>query len=406
MTMAAYRILIANHVVKIAGAEQALLRFLDEIDRDLFEPALACPEEGPLADEMRRRGMACFTGFPAPRLQNIRRKSLGRNPLTVAAYPWDLYLTVSRLARLIREEGFDLVLTNSAKADIYGSMAGRLAGRPVVWRIHDQVDREAFSRLNVWLLKNCARYLADKVIAPSPAVMEALAALGVPEGKLRVVYYGIDFEKMRPTRSRSEVRAELGVGEDSPLAGFVGRLVDWKGPDYFIRAAALVARQVPEARFLVVGEAMFGEKGFEEGLKALVRELGLEDKVIFTGHRSDIPEIMCALDVMVHASVLPDPLPNVIIEAMASGLPVVAAAGGGIPVMVEEGVTGFIVPPRDYQGMAGAMKELLVDREKASRMGKAGEERARRLFDKDRNARLLEQELLAVLERKGAEGRR
>lgn len=395
--MARYKVLIANHVVRVAGAEQALLRLLDEIDRDLFEPALACPEEGPLTDELRKRGMAVRTGYPTPRLLKIRRRSLGSDRLAVLAYPLDMARTVLGLARLIRREGFDLVFTNSAKADIYGSLAGRLAGRPVVWRIHDVVDEEAFSRLNVWLLKTCARRLAALVITPSPAVRDALVRLGVPGEKIPVVYYGIDFEKVRPRRSRAEVLMELGVAADAPVAAFVGRLVEWKGPDYFLRAAARVAEELPEARFLLVGDAMFGEQAFEDMLHDLARELGLAERAVFTGFREDVPDLMAAADVVVHASVLPDPLPNVIIEAMALGRPVVAADGGGVPVMVEDGVTGIIVPPRDHAAMAGAMSRLLRDRDGAEAMGAAGVERARRLFDKDENARILEDELLRAL---------
>jgi glycosyltransferase involved in cell wall biosynthesis len=392
-----HKILIINHVVRIAGAEQALLRFLDEIDRERFEPALACPEEGPLTEEMKERGMAVYIGYPTPRLLNIKRRSLGANRLAMLAYPWDMLITVIRLVRLIRREGFDLVFTNSAKADIYGSLAGRLARRPVVWRIHDVVDEKAFSRFNIRLLTTCAKYLATKVITPSPAVKEALMMLGVPAEKLSVVYYGIDFDKVCPVRKRDEVRTELGIDASAPVAGFVGRLVEWKGPDYFLRAAAAVAKEIPEARFLVVGDAMFGEQAFEDMLRSLPRELGFEDRVIFTGLREDIPDIMASVDVVVHASVMPDPLPNVIIEAMALGLPVVAADGGGIPVMVEDGVTGLVVPPGDFEGMASAMASLLGDEERAARMGRAGTERARRLFDKDENARILEGELLAAL---------
>lgn len=401
--MAGYRMLIANHVVRVAGAEQALLRLLDEIDRDLFEPALACPGEGPLTEELRKRGMKVHTGFPAERLLKIRRRSLGSDRLAVLAYPLDMLRTVLGLARLIRREGFDLVLTNSAKADIYGTLAGRLAGRPVVWRIHDVVDEQAFSRLNIWLLKTCAKYLAARVLTPSPAVRDALVRLGVPAKKIPVVYYGIDFDKVRPGRSREEVRAELGIPPSAPVAAFVGRLVEWKGPDYFLRAAALVAEENPEARFLLVGDAMFGEQAFEDMLHDLARELGLEERAVFTGFREDVPDLMAAADVLVHASVLPDPLPNVIIEAMALGCPVVAADGGGVPVMVEDGVTGIIVPPRDYRAMAGAITRLLADAGEASAMGKAGVERARRLFDKDENARILEDELLVAL---GEERRR
>ena len=399
--MARYRVLFVNHVAGIAGGEKATLRWLDALDGDLFEVAWACPEEGPLTEYVRQRGMAVYLGYPSERLLNIRRKSLGSDRRAVLAYPVDMAVTVIRLARLIREERFDLVFTNSLKADIYGSLAGRLARRPVVWGVHDVVIPGAFSRLNMWLVKNCARYLASRIIADAPAVKEALLDLGVREEKVPVIFIGIEMDEVRSARSREEVRGELGLDEEAPVAAFVGRLVEWKGVDYFIRAAAEAAERVPQARFLVVGDALFGEEEYVHALRRLAAELRMEDRVVFTGFREDVPDIMSSVDVFVLSSVLPDPLPNVVIEAMAKGLPVVAFDGGGIPVMIEDGVTGVIVPTRDYKAMAGAMAELLGDRDRARRMGEAGSIRAQRIFDKRETARAKDRVLLEALEWKG-----
>lgn len=399
--MAKYRVLIVNHVAGIAGGEKATLRWLDALDRDLFEVAWACPEEGPLTEDVRGREMAVYLGYPSKRLLNIKRKSLGSNRLAILTYPLDMITTVAGLARLVRRERFDLVFTNSLKADIYGSLAGWMARRPIVWGVHDVVIPESFNKLNMWLVKTCGSYLASRIIADAPAVKEALVDLGVPGEKIAVVYIGIKMEEVLSTKSREEVRKELGIGEETPVAGFVGRLVEWKGVDYFIRAAAMVAAEIPEARFLIVGDALFGEEEYVDYLKRLTAELEMGEKIIYTGFREDVPDIMSSVDLFVLSSVLPDPLPNVVIEAMAKGLPVVAFDGGGIPVMIEDGVTGAIVPPRDFEAMARAMVALLGDREKALRMGEAGLSRAQRIFDKDETARTKDRVLLEALETRG-----
>ena len=162
--MAEYRLLIVNHAVEIGGAERVLLRFLDRMDRELFEPALACPHAGPLVDEAAARGLEVHLGYPAARLLEVKRRSLGKNRLAALAYPCDMARTVLGLARLVREGGYDLVLTNSAKADIYGSLAARMAGRPAVWRLHDIVDSDAFNRLNILLFRVFATLFAAKVL--------------------------------------------------------------------------------------------------------------------------------------------------------------------------------------------------------------------------------------------------
>ncbi len=395
--MAEYRLLIVNHAVEIGGAERVLLRFLDRMDRGLFSPALACPHAGPLTEEAAARGLEVHLGYPAARLLEVRRKGLGASRPAALAYPLDMARTVAGLSRLIRERGYDLVLTNSAKADIYGSAAARLAGRPVVWRLHDIVDYDAFSRLNVLLFRVFAALFASRVLAVSQAVREALVARGVSGEKVAVVYNGIDIGGSDRVAERAGVREEWGLEEDAPVAGLVGRLVDWKGPDRFLEAAALVSAEMPRARFMLVGDAIFGEADYVYRLKRMAARLGLGESVVFTGFREDAQRIMAGLDVLVHASLLPDPLPTVLIEAMSLGLPVVAADAGGVREIVEDGVTGMVVRPGDARAMKEAMLAVLSAPGKAEEMGAAGRRRARELFDIEARSRQLEEELLQAL---------
>lgn len=402
------KVLIVDHTVELGGGERVLLRNLDSLDRELFLPALACPSDGPLAEEARLRGLPVFPGHPVPRLLNIRRRSLGGSLKVLPLYAWDMAVSVVRLARLIRRESFDLVYTNSAKADIYGSLAGFLSGRPVVWRLHDIVDAQAFGRLNRILFRTCAALFATRVLAVSEAARRAFIELGVDAAKVVTVYNGIELEETETTADGCEARESLGIDDDVPVAGFVGRLVDWKGVDYFIRAAARAARELPEARFLVVGDAVLGEKSYADSLRELARELGLEEKMTFTGWREDIPSLIRAMDVLVHSSILPEPLATVIIEAMALERPVVAARDGGVPEMVKEGETGMMVPPKDVEAMAAAVTTILRDRDLAERMGEAGRRRAADIFELEANTRRLEQELVEAMEghRRGIHRRR
>jgi glycosyltransferase involved in cell wall biosynthesis len=218
-----------------------------------------------------------------------------------------------------------------------------------------------------------------------------------------MVYNGIAIDGPDRGAERPWMREEWGLEEDAPVAGMVGRLVDWKGPDRFLEAAALVAAEMPRARFMLVGDAIFGEAGYVDGLKAMAARLGLDERVVFTGFREDALRIMAGLDVLVHASLLPDPLPTVLVEAMALGLPVVAADAGGVREIVVDGVTGMVVRPGDAGAMGQAMLAILSTPGKAEEMGAAGRERARELFDIAARSRQLEEELLVAL--RGAERR-
>lgn len=380
----------------MGGAERVLLRLLDSLDPALFEPALACPDEGPLTREARERGTPVHLGHPSRRLLEIRRRSLGRDRISIAAYPFDMAVSVARLARLISAGDFDLVLTNSAKADIYGTLAARLAGRPVAWRMHDLVDTDAFSKLNVFLLKTCARFLASRVIPVSQASAEKMAGLGVPRSKLSVAYNGIEPDAGNENE-REAFRRELGIAHDAPVAALVGRLVDWKGPDYFIEAAAKVSKDLPTARFLLVGDAIFGEQDFVDRLKAMCHELGIGDKFVFTGYREDVTRIMRSIDLLVHASTQPEPFGMVLIEAMASRCPVVATLGGGVQEIVVDGVTGILVPPKDADAMAKAMVEIMSNDEHRASMGEAGFTRVTEHFSLADSTRAIEQALLGAL---------
>lgn len=397
--MARYRVLVVNHAVEMGGAEKVLLRLLDNLDPETFDPSMACPGEGPLVDEARSRGIEVYTGHPSARLLNVKRQSLGGSRLAVLAYPFDLAVSALRLAALVRRGRFDLVYTNSAKADIYGSLAGWLARKPVVWRLHDIVTEEAFNRFNMWLFKTSATRFTSRVLCVSRASEQAMAELGVPRSKLATIYNGIDLESEAGAVDRGAVRAGIGVDASAPLVGMVGRLVDWKGPDCFIEAAALTAGRVPDARFMLVGDAIFGEKEYVDDLKRLAAERHLEDRLVFTGFRRDVSDIMAALDVLVHASVLPDPLPTVLIEAMARSRPVVGTDAGGVREIIDDGVSGLVVPPRDPRAMAEAMTWLLSDADRARAMGRAGRERARRLFDIEVTTRAMEKEMLGAIDR-------
>jgi glycosyltransferase involved in cell wall biosynthesis len=171
----------------------------------------------------------------------------------------------------------------------------------------------------------------------------------------------------------------LGVHERQMLVGIVCRLDEWKGVDVFIDAAARIAAVRPDVQFVVVGGAIIGQEAYARSLEAHAEGVGLAGRMHFTGWTygpADMPEVHRALDIAVLASSEPEPFGLVVVEAMATGVPVVATAQGGPAEIVIEGVTGLLVPPRDPDAMAAAVLSLVDDPAAAARMGAAGRARA------------------------------
>lgn len=302
------------------------------------------------------------------------------------------------LYRLFRRERPDIVDLHLFKARLLGGLAARLARVPVVVEtFHGTLFAEYYPPVVSWGLKVMERALArlmSVVIAVSSSVAEELVRLGVtPASKVSVIPVGLDLAPFLPSGRSGMLREELRVPEGTFLVGAVGRLVPIKGWRYFIDAAACIVRRIPHTWFVIVGD------GPEAA--ALRRQVGnarLESEVRFLGWRRDPEQLYPDLDVVALPS-LNEGTPVSVIEAMASGRAVVATSVGGVPDVVEDGVTGVLVPPRDAQALAEAVIRLLENPSERCRFGAAARERIRGRFDADRLARDMDAVYRAQLQR-------
>jgi glycosyltransferase involved in cell wall biosynthesis len=306
-----------------------------------------------------------------------------------AGYLARFWPTVNGLKRLLRRERADLVHTNSLYS-LYGAWAAHRARLPHVWHVREIPDAPRPLRNLL-----CARVLcrSARVVPMTQAVGQMFDHLGPRPGQMVAIPDGIDLDRFHPRVRGDRIRQALGLDPGVPLVGFVARLDPWKGADVFVRAAAAVAIRRPDARFLVCGGELAGYEGYAASVKQLSVDLGLRNRMAFTGWNyrlADIPEVMAAIDVLVHTSVRPEPFGLVLVEAMGTAKPVVAARGGGVPEVVEHGVTGLLARPGDGRDVADAIVELLDDRAAAARMGSAGRARAERLFEVGAYARRIQ----------------
>ncbi|MFP5311688.1 MAG: glycosyltransferase family 4 protein, partial [Actinomycetes bacterium] len=269
-----------------------------------------------------------------------------------------------RLSRTLRRERAALVHTNSLKAALYGGVAGRLAGVPVVWHIRDRFSSDYMPTLAATILRILALVVPSGIIVNSGSTA---AALGRASRRARVI----------PSPIAPPVAAPRDRAAEEFVAGIVGRLTPWKGQHVFLRAFAL-AFQESAARAVIVGSPLFGESEFEKELWSLAHKLGIEDRVEFRGFREDVGAELARLDVVVHASTIPEPFGQVVIEGMAAGLPVIASAEGGPLEIIDNEIDGLLAPPNDPVALAARMRELAGNECLRRRLGRNASDKARR----------------------------
>lgn len=373
------RVLFLNPGRHMGGAEESLLLLIEGLRAHDVDPTVVMFADGPFAARLVSRDVpVVFLDVPT----SVRRATRYQAATSLVGTAWlgaRAIPGIARLTAMIQRAQPDLIHTNGLKAHLLGGIAGRLARRPVVWHLRDFPPEGFAGRL----LKRAARSLPAVVLANSDAVAGAIKQTGAERPRVLRLYNPVDLERFRPDRSGARIRATLGVALDAPLVGMVAHLTPWKGHLDFLSIAMQVTSGLPTARFLVAGGAIYetgGHSGYAEALTRRTVDLGLGGRVLFLGAREDIPEILAALDVLVHCPTAPEPFGRGVAEAMAVGRPVVAARAGGTPEIVEHDVTGFLVNPGDVRGFTSAVLRLLRDPELRQRLGLAARLRAEQLF--------------------------
>jgi glycosyltransferase involved in cell wall biosynthesis len=388
-----YRVAYLAHTSVASGAELALARLLPSLGE--VDSAVILAEEGPLVGLLESEGVEVAVRPMSEGARNLRRAAVvpGLGALRAAVDTIGYSLS---LARHLRRTRPDLVVTNSLKSDLYGGLAARLAGIPVIWHLHDRIAPDYLPSPAVRLIQLAARFLPRGVIANSTATLETLGGrraggsyqvIGnvcpLADGALQPEASATQLPGTEPRRPGTQARGPVTEArppgtEHRPLTvGIVGRLAPWKGQDVFLRAFAR-AFGGSDTQAVIVGGALFGEDDFAAELTALTEELGIADQVRFTGHLPDPWPEMASFDILVHASTVPEPFGQVIVEGMALGVCVVASDRGGPTELVTPDVDGLLVAPSDPAALAQALRRLGDDPALRHRLGSAGPRAAAR----------------------------
>jgi glycosyltransferase involved in cell wall biosynthesis len=333
------------------------------------EQWIACPPGSPLLDRAAAEGIGV--------LPVAMRTEL--DPFAV----W-------KLARFCKTQRIQVIHMHTSHAVTLGGLAGKIARvkvKIVSRRVDFSIKNSPFSK---W------KYLwgADRILAISNGVRDVLMNDGIAQDRIEVVPSGIDLSRFDSSLSPEPVRRELGLDAKAFVVGTVAHFADHKGHRYLVEAMPRVMAAAPETRWLLVGD---GE--LRKSVEEQTARLGVSPYVVFTGFRTDIPHLLAAMDLFVLPSVL-EGLGTSTMDAMAMGKPVVATRTGGIPEVVQSGVTGFLVPPKDPAALADAILRLIRDAPLRRQMGLVGRRRAVERFGADVMVERTEQIYRRLLERK------
>lgn len=346
--------------LNVGGPAIHTILLTDRMKREGFATTLVAgvtgPDEGDMLDLAARNGV-----------EPVIMPTLGRE-----LSPANDVRTIFQLYRLMRRERPDVVHTHTAKAGTVGRIAARLARVPVVVHtFHGHVLSGYFSPLKTRFFIQIERLLAratDRILVLGEPQLRDIRGFGIGRAEqFQCVPLGLELrEFLDAARLRGQLRRELGIAAETPLVGIVARLVPIKGHGLFLKAAKEVAAVRPDARFLIIGD---GE--LRKHLEGEARSLGIADRVLFTGFRSDLPAIYADLDVVALSS-FNEGLPVTIIEALAAGRPVVATDVGAVRDLIVPGETGWLVPAGQHESLARGILRLLEYPEHALRLGEAG----------------------------------
>ena len=360
--------IIGNAV--IGGMETYVLRLLGGLPAAQFSVTCLCPYESRYTAQLRDAGFEVL-------ITPIRDDPL-----------WQ---SIQFTTQLIRSRGIEVVHAHLPNAHVLAGITSRLTQIPALATVHGMF----VPALEVEASRLTGTHLT---VVSQSAYMQALTA-GIPAERLTLVSNGVDAELFSPRPRRPKFRAGLGIPDTAPLVGFVGRLAFEKGPDQFVRMAWFIRKDSPDTHFVMVGEGPM-----RDDIRSLIRELKLNDRVHLAGACSDMPAVYPEFDVLASTS-RSEGMPLVMLEAMATGLPVVATEVGGVAEIIENGTTGWLARLNDYETIARLLTGMLANIEATRAMGRAARERVIHRFTLATSVERIAQVIRSLKSPQGMRGR-
>jgi glycosyltransferase involved in cell wall biosynthesis len=386
-------VVVIDHTAQLGGGELAMARLVAAVDPERFDVRVLLLSDGPLCEVLRRDGTP-FAVIPASEtLTGAARDAVTSSLAATVANAMRTLALVPAMVRAIKGADADLVVANTLKSAVLTAIAAPLAGRRWVWHLHDRLADDYLPARLAQAMRVLARFGPRTIVANSIATRSTMPS--VPDVTVSVAYPGVD--------PGPERHAVSGAADAAPTFGLLGRIAPTKGQLEFLRAAAAVASDHAETRFTVIGDALFNDAEFASEVHALADSLGLGDRVTFTGWVDDPATAVRELTALVHASPVPEPFGQVLVEAMLAGTAVIGTDAGGVPeiLLADDGAEivapgvrrtaiGLLVSPGDVDALRRAMTWMLEHPAERAGMIENGVRSARERFDIRRSARIVE----------------
>jgi len=358
------RILYLHNNTEISGGERSLLNLWSNMDKEKFSPYLIIPSEGRFNTEAQQLDVHIdYLSVPKLRLKNVVK----------------IIEVILTIRRCILDNRIDILHSYTPRNNILGAIVAKLCKVPVIWHERNMIYGQEKDISKTFM------FLPDAIICNSRATAERFKTRkGIPD-KVRVIRNGVNTSKFRPGEAPRELFNKYYLNGEK-VVGLISNFSTRKKPEYFLDACPMILKQLPDTRFMVVGDEFTeADGGRHSELVRKVKSLNLEKQVIFTGFVPDVSDIIQAFDIGV-AVTEKEACSRAILEIMASGKPVVAFNTGGNPELIEHGITGILVNFGNTESLANSIVELLVDEKKRKKMGLCAAERIRQLFDVGLNA--------------------
>lgn len=366
------RVLNVLYDERVGGPQRRVLQVAQRLATSGFETHVVMPKGDPLFSSLLREASIPFYELDLVRLRDTL---LPTAHLRYAARFWP---NLKKLRDIIRQYDIDIVHTNGLM-HMQAALAARLEGVPLVWHLNDTLTPPIISTIFPAIV---SRWAAGVAVAAEAVGQHCFRNGRLPRERMHILYAPVDTELFVPGADGTRIRSELGIPPEVPVVGVVANLSPVKGIEYLLEAAPMIKKRYPDTRFLIVGEMLETRWDYWRRLLRRRNALGLTEDFVIAGRRSEMPAVYGAMNVFVQAS-LAEACPMAVMEASASGLAVVATDVGGTRELVENGVSGWLVEPRNPFQIAEAVLRLLDSQDNAKRMGKAGAERMRRRFSLD-----------------------
>ena len=379
-TLRRIKIAILDHSPDLGGAEVTLLTFLRNIDRSRFDVTVIVPSEGTFSRSLGASGIPVSIVHLPMGLIRLKRGKAFQSLLLLLASLFSLQFFILNLCLYLKKNRFQLVLTNTIKSHLYGSVAARLCSIPLIWRFHDILSPSDFSPFLIKCIALFGRLFPKKILAVSKVTRDHLAQNGIDRGKIDVIFNSVDHERLESSGEFKNIRGEYRLENGVKLVGCIGRIIPQKGQKVLLSAIPGVLQRYPDAVFLIVGDAFLKEEAYKKELVEFIEKSGMEKSARLTGFRTDIGNVIQSLELVIFPSIAPEAFPLSVLEAMWLGKPVIASDIGGVKEIIEDGVTGVLVEPNHPEQISDRIISLFEHQEISDRIGQNAKELVRQKF--------------------------